>query len=103
MFLIFLINRDGSLQTGDEIINIQGHRVRGLYLRQVYEILNATIANQSTAEKCEIDLVICRKNASDNDRNTGVTLITNTSRKNSEEELEEFPKRHSLVSSMVSM
>ncbi|CAO1353077.1 unnamed protein product [Diamesa tonsa] len=98
-----LVDKDGSLQTGDEIINIQGHRVRGLYLRQVYEILNATIANQLTADKCEIDLVICRKNASDNDRNTGVTISPNSSRKNSEEDMEEFPKRHSLVSSMVSM
>jgi hypothetical protein len=50
---------------GDEIVNILGHRLRGLQLKQVQEILSTAV--KTTTEKYEIDLVICRRHSNDTD------------------------------------
>ncbi len=92
---------------GDEIVNILGHRLRGLQLKQVQEILTSAI--KSTFEKYEIDLVICRRQPNDSDhspakepnkaRNSSLDSYLNSN----DEDLSTTPKSKSIVSSIVSM
>lgn len=95
---------------GDEIVNILGHRLRGLHLKQVQEILGSAIV--STFEKYEIDLVICRRHSNDIDQSTSPTKSSDPKARNSsldsylnsnDDENQDNLKRNSLVSSIVSM
>lgn len=102
--------REKSLQVGDEIVNILGHRLRGLHLKQVQDILSSAIA--STFEKYEIDLVICRRHSNGIDRSASPSKSPSPKPRNSsldsylnsnDEEIPDNLKRNSLVSSIVSM
>lgn len=89
---------------GDEIVNILGHRLRGLQLKQVQEILISAI--KSTFEKYEIDLVICRRQA--NERDQSPAMEPSKARNSSLDSYlnsndEDCNKNKSIVSSIVSM
>lgn len=53
----FSTRSDGTIQLGDEIVNILGRCLRGMTMPQVQELL---IDSTKGTARCEIDLVICR-------------------------------------------
>lgn len=59
LILFFFVSScsDGTIQVGDEIVNILGRCLRGMTMPQVQELL---IDSTKGTNRCEIDLVICR-------------------------------------------
>lgn len=56
--IIFLKHfREGTIQIGDEIVNVCGQSVRGLTILQVRELLEDAYTDRT---KTDIDMVICR-------------------------------------------
>lgn len=53
-------DRDGTIQIGDEIVNIMGRSLRELNIQQVQELLMVSTQGD---EEAVIDLVICRSMA----------------------------------------
>lgn len=56
IFPIF-VYREGTIQIGDEIVNVSGRSVRGLSMIQVRELLESAY---NSTDQGDIDLVICR-------------------------------------------
>lgn len=56
MYFCFL-NREGTIQIGDEIVNVAGHSVRGISMQQIRDLLESAYNRK---DQTDIDMVICR-------------------------------------------
>jgi len=56
-YFSFRLFRDGRLEVGDEIVNINGSRVRGLSPEDVSQLLETKVRHS-----CQLDLLIAREN-----------------------------------------
>lgn len=55
--IVYCLFREGTIQIGDEIVNVSGRSVRGMSMIQVRELLESAY---NSTEQSDIDLVICR-------------------------------------------